>query len=636
MARYVWLCVILYVLTMVGMVLGAEPVSTVTADQALATLKEGNARFVADKPVHPHADAVRRHETSTGQHPIATILGCSDSRVPPERLFDCGVGDIFIVRVAGNVVATDEAGSIEYGIGHLNTPLLVVLGHTSCGAVTAVATNAEVGGNILPLVSPIKPAVERTRKEYPALAGKEFVAAAIKANVWQGIEDLLARSPEAREKIKEGKLKVVGAIYDIATGQVQWLGAHPEEEKLIEAAEKAVAARAEAETVKKTADQALASLKEGNARFAAGKSVHPHTDAARLNETSAKGQHPIATILGCSDSREPPERLFDCGVGDIFIVRVAGNVCATDEAGSIEYGVGHLDTPLLVVLGHTSCGAVTAVVTDAKVGGNIAPLVSPIKPGVERTRKAYPSLSGKELIAEAIKANVWQSIEDLVSRSAEVREKIKDGKLKVVGAVYDIATGQVQWLGAHPEEAKLLVAAEQNSEKAEAEGATKTAAATVAAFGHKDAGRVFYWLFGLAVLALALGLTWFFARSTDARGEVSLRWTFGSKMAAGGSVLVILLAAACLGVGLVLARTSLWDAWRTWFMAGSVAAVLVAFGVLVLLIQTTRRSVRDVIGIFNARAARMVAGSTTGPRAVRSSAPTRRAAETAVVAGARN
>src|SRR5688572_3946938 len=112
-------------------------------------------------------------------------------------------------------------------------------------------------------------------------------------------------------------------------------------------------------------DASLMLLKEGNARYASGKSQHPHLDAERRSSTVSQGQEPFATILACSDSRDPVELIFDRGVGDLFVVRVAGNVAGISELASVEYGVGHLNTPLLIVMGHTKCGAVTAVVKGA-------------------------------------------------------------------------------------------------------------------------------------------------------------------------------------------------------------------------------------------------------------------------------
>lgn len=231
-------------------------------------------------------------------------------------------------------------------------------------------------------------------------------------------------------------------------------------------------------------DEALQSLTSGNLRFALGSLQHPHQDGPRRSETVSGGQHPFATVLSCSDSRGPVELLFDQGVGDVFVVRVAGNVASVDEIGSIEYGVGHLHTPLLVVLGHTKCGAVTAVVTGAKVGPNIAALVHPIIPAAERAHHDHPELSGDALVALAVKENVWQSVGDLLTKSEEVRELVHTGKLKVVGAVYDLEAGTVSWMGQHPQQEALLksaVAAHGDAkESAHGEHAAPTIATTAA------------------------------------------------------------------------------------------------------------------------------------------------------------
>ena len=200
-----------------------------TADEALATLKAGNVRFVNGTASHPHADAARRTQTATdGQAPIVSLLTCSDSRVPAEVLFDAGVGDLFVVRVAGNIACTTEIGTLEYGAGHLNTPLIVVMGHTKCGAVTAAVKNADVHGRIPSLIEHIKPAVETVKVDSPGLSEAKFVSAVIRANVNQAIKETLLRSQELRTLAGEGKVKLVGAVYDIETGKVEWTGEHPQ------------------------------------------------------------------------------------------------------------------------------------------------------------------------------------------------------------------------------------------------------------------------------------------------------------------------------------------------------------------------------------------------------------------------
>jgi carbonic anhydrase len=205
-----------------------------------------------------------------------------------------------------------------------------------------------------------------------------------------------------------------------------------------------------------SADEALRLLKEGNSRYVDGKLQHPRQDLARRALTAAQGQHPLATVLTCSDSRVPAEIIFDQGIGDIFVVRVAGNVAATDEIGSIEYAVDHLAVPLVVVLGHTQCGAVTAVVDDTKLPPNLANLLEPIKPAVDKAREANPQAAKDELLKAAITANIWQALEDMLRLSPIIREKVRDGQAQVVGALYDLDSGQVQWLGPHPDQEKLV------------------------------------------------------------------------------------------------------------------------------------------------------------------------------------
>jgi carbonic anhydrase len=143
-------------------------------------------------------------------------------------------------------------------------------------------------------------------------------------------------------------------------------------------------------------------------------------------------------------------------VGDLFVVRVAGNVCNVDETGSLEYGIGHLGTSLLVVLGHEKCGAVTAVASGAELEGSIPQLVESIRPAVADAKRLHPGLSPDALVPFALRANVIRSIEDLLRRSATARRLVREGKVLIVGAVYDLETGEVTWLGPHPRQATLV------------------------------------------------------------------------------------------------------------------------------------------------------------------------------------
>jgi carbonic anhydrase len=206
-------------------------------------------------------------------------------------------------------------------------------------------------------------------------------------------------------------------------------------------------------------DASLMLLKEGNARFAMGKPQHPHQDAERRTATASQGQEPIATILACSDSRDPVELIFDRGVGDLFVVRVAGNVAGESELATIEYGVGHLNTPLLIVMGHSKCGAVTAVVKEGELHGHLVTLAEKIKPAVAKAKEE--ATETEEVLPKAIQANVWQTIEDIIKQSSEVRAKLEAGQVTILGAFYDLEQGKVNWLGAHPAQDALLALAAQ-------------------------------------------------------------------------------------------------------------------------------------------------------------------------------
>ncbi|WP_235727753.1 carbonic anhydrase [Maridesulfovibrio frigidus] len=461
----------------------------VSPEGVLSLLKDGNKRFYSGNPTHKNTDSIRLNQAGTenqGDHAYATVITCSDSRVPVERVFDAGVMDLFVIRVAGNVVQTDEAGSIEYGLAHVNTPVLVVLGHKQCGAVEAVTSVVQGHShtferNIPPLVAPIAPAVKRAMAQHSNIEGNEIVPYAITENVWQSIEDLFMESPATRKLFKSGKVKVVGGIYDVSNGQVEWLS----EDKVLSILKKveanpkrgiyAMAANGKGavpvpspdEIAKGPADkhtyppikgkpspsEVIMLLQDGNDRFSSGSTIHPNSGISRMNQSGAEsqGKHAYATVITCSDSRIPVERVFDAGVMDLFTVRVAGNVVQTDEAGSIEYGLAHVDTPVLVVLGHTQCGAVAAVTNAVQGHGselewNIPPLVAPILPAVQKAISMNPGVKGEEVIPYAIEQNVWQSIEDLFMQSPAARQIVKTGRSKVIGAIYDVATGQVKWL----------------------------------------------------------------------------------------------------------------------------------------------------------------------------------------------
>lgn len=208
---------------------------------------------------------------------------------------------------------------------------------------------------------------------------------------------------------------------------------------------------------------ALMLLQSGNDRFVAGQPTFPNTGSERRADTATNGQKPFAIVLTCADSRIPVEQVFDRGVGDLFVVRVAGNICDTSEAATIEYGLEHLGAPLLVVMGHSGCGAVTAAASGAHVEGPLASLLGRIAPAVANAQRVYPDRQGPDLVQDAIRFNVWQSVEDLLKSSGAVRNLASTGKSKIVGAVYDLSTGRVQWMGEAPMQGAILASAGHDS-----------------------------------------------------------------------------------------------------------------------------------------------------------------------------
>lgn len=190
----------------------------VSPEAALKLLVDGNRRYVAEKSAGPHRSAKRRVEISKGQHPFAVIVGCSDSRVPPEILFDQGLGDLFVVRTAGNVVDSVALGSIEYAVEHLGAKLIVVLGHERCGAVDATVKGGDAPANIRSVVEAIKPAVEKAKaKGAHGGHGCDLLCGAVKSNV-RIVAEKMHSSPILSEFIDDGLLKVVGAYYDLDSG----------------------------------------------------------------------------------------------------------------------------------------------------------------------------------------------------------------------------------------------------------------------------------------------------------------------------------------------------------------------------------------------------------------------------------
>ncbi|MFM1874013.1 MAG: hypothetical protein RL398_3435 [Planctomycetota bacterium] len=432
-----------------------------TPDEALATLQDGNRRFVAGKSIpQPLGEGVRR-TLARGQSPYAVVLTCADSRVAPEHLFNAGLGELFVIRVAGNTADPEVIASLEYAVEHLQAPLCVVLGHESCGAVAAAS--AQVGALDLGhpgsapseamqrLLERIEPAVRRAKaREY---GGTAMATAAETENVHLTVAECMTKSTLLRRAAELGKFRMVPAHYAIGSGEVTWLSPRPLPQPN---AEHQVDVHHVAPP-NVPPHVAMRMLQAGHRRFL-GDGLPTGDLTAKRREDLTHGQHPLAIVLTCADSRVPPEHLFDAGLGELFVIRVAGNVLNDDTLASIEYAAEHTGASLLVVMGHTKCGAVGAAAAalsarDDGHGGNTghgAPspsmqaLLSRIEPAIERAR----ALGGSEaaVVERAVTENVQRIVAEARERSPLLAKLEAEGKFAILPTVYDLGSGDLHWL----------------------------------------------------------------------------------------------------------------------------------------------------------------------------------------------
>jgi len=200
-----------------------EQRDSMTPSQIIDELKKGNERFRTGK-MAPRDYLAEKRSSAVGQYPAAVVLGCVDSRVPAEIVFDAGIGDIFTGRVAGNVINDDMLGSMEFGCAVSGSKLVLVLGHTACGAIKGTIDNV-VLGNLTGLLARIKPAIPETKFDgEKSSKNASYVDAVARTNVVLGLAEIRRRSPVLEELEKKGNIKIVGAMYDVATGAVEFVG----------------------------------------------------------------------------------------------------------------------------------------------------------------------------------------------------------------------------------------------------------------------------------------------------------------------------------------------------------------------------------------------------------------------------
>jgi carbonic anhydrase len=419
-----------------------------TPDDALRALQEGNQRFANDRSVpQPLGEGVRR-TLARGQSPFAVVLTCADSQVPPEHLFNAGLGELQVVRVGAHVADAESIASIEYAVEHLNVSLCVVLAHENCGAIaTGIANIGTESAAAAPsaamqhLLESIEPAVRKVRAR--DLGGSALQTACEEEHAQTMVHECLRRSPLLRRYAQVGRFKIVPARLHQQSGEVEWLPprplpSEPTETKPLTLGEVPMGAPPHV---------ALRLLQAGHRRFL--RDGKPAADlSGKRREQLVHGQQPLAIVLCCDDSRTAPEHVFDQGLGELFVVRLSGNTLSDSALATIEYAAGQLGASLLVVMGHTECAAIAAAVAaEPSAAANLSPnqraLLLRLAPSIEAARKQGKGRSLNEL---ALRGHVLRTATEVRSRSGLLRQLEEAGRFAVLASIYDTAAGDLEWL----------------------------------------------------------------------------------------------------------------------------------------------------------------------------------------------
>ena len=455
----------------------------VPSDLALSMLKKGNERFAAGAPTAGKtSDAMRKALVKHNQAPHSAILGCADSRVPVDTIFDATPGELFVLRNAGNTCTHAEGsmlGSLEFCCTKLGARMVLVLGHTNCGAIAGATATHQAAANNAPgcalegLLQGLTCVAKQASDELgPSASQEKLVAHAVKVNVLHSMNFLLKFSEPLRELVRKGDLDIHGGIYHLETGRVEFLGRSPKQAELL-SSDLSLPPSMALGSIRTSQDGtvapklALQTLKDGNERFVVGAPASKVHNSMR-EALAMKGQAPHTAIVGCADSRVPLETVFDALPGDLFVLRNAGNTCTHAEGsilGSLEFCTGALKTQLILVLGHTNCGAIKGATAayftkDKKSSSALDVLLKGLGPVISSAaaEAAADGAEGSqdEISTRAVKLNVFHTMNFLMQHSEPIRQKVAKGELEIQGGIYDLTTGRVEFLGPSPSEAKLV------------------------------------------------------------------------------------------------------------------------------------------------------------------------------------
>ena len=439
--------------------------------------------------------------------PMAVVVSCSRSSGAfgsACTMFDTAPGELQMIRTMGNSIGTSGSiiGSIELSLGLAEAvdelpPVVLILGNTQNDVVEEAvirAMTAQGRGDSCP-----KPKVFKGQQDAPLVLLDQMVKVArdaldqqpnatfirlceltTKLNMYQSIENMMMSSRYIFDLVAAEQIWLLAGVFDMVTKRVSFLGEHPSKARLLKTPPPFHYVRTAADE-EMPAEEALAVLYAGNQRYICGQGgiLNQSVDQVQLrNMTAESGQNPQAIVLGCADSRCPLEIFFDVKPGDLFVLRNAGNTCPSSRdmmIGSAEYAILHLRTKLVVVTGHTKCGAVNAALQTVQQyakergleqltpeditnmiaslegsSGSIGNVLQNIVRNAAEAIRQLPDGTMKEQAELAIEINVFSTIEKLIQNSEVLRKGVASGDLMVHGTVYNISSGAVKWLGPHP------------------------------------------------------------------------------------------------------------------------------------------------------------------------------------------
>lgn len=437
---------LLPLLAIAGLVVSATGQIQRTPDASLRALQDGNQRFARGEPAAKPTGAGARRTLARGDSPLAVVVACADATAAPEHVFDAALGDLVVARTAGHVASHEVVAAIEFAVEQQAVPLCVVLAHDGCSTVAAALAQADAapaasrhGAHRNGALAACEPAVRAAAAS--GLAAGARTRLCEEEHAQATAQAILRQSPLLQQRAKEGRFRLVAARCQQATGVVDWLPARPLPQ------EPEAAATAVRQAPPNAPPQvALRALQAGHRRFLGDGQPTADVGLAR-REQVAHGSQPFAVVLACSDARVVPERLFDAGLGELCVVRLPGNVVTPGALAAAEQAVVEHGASLFVVLGHTGCTTIAA----AAAGGALAADVSPSRRDVLRRLEpavaaARAGADGRNVVDLAARAQALRSLAEARAQSPTLRAAEHDGKLLLLGAVYELASGDVTWL----------------------------------------------------------------------------------------------------------------------------------------------------------------------------------------------